>query len=445
MVIVEGQRDLVRLEFVRLFARRQETAAKPAIPRTLRRVTLEDDLRTLADGVRQRLPVLSTRIARRLREEIPEFYLRDDPVLRAAENETITTSVRDILDGITEERPPPERASDTRLREARLAAQAGVDLHALLRTSRVGQALTWDCILEVADELIPDTAQRLPVLRHVSHYHFAWNDRVTASIIEAYQTEYHAFYLQGRDRKRRALVRDLLAGIPVNEAALGYALRGRHLGVIAWGSAPETTIKKAASSLGWQALVVSGAAGTVVGWLGRSNTSASADSDLATVEVPPETFLAVGQYANDVEGMQRSYRQAWQAYRVARLHPQPLTRYATVALEALVLRDLPAVRDFVVEQLGPLYGGDERARVLRETLRAYFVNGQNAASAAAEIGIHERTVAYRLRAAEKVLERPIVTSRDELSMALRMYVLLQAGEDAGPSDEGAQLLDSAPL
>ena len=72
-------------------------------------MTLEDDLRILADGVRERLPALATKIARRLREEIPEFYLRDDPVLRAAESETITTSIRDILDGMTEERPPPEQ------------------------------------------------------------------------------------------------------------------------------------------------------------------------------------------------------------------------------------------------------------------------------------------------------------------------------------------------
>lgn len=408
-------------------------------------MTLDPDLRILADGVRERLPSLSDKIARRLREEIPEFYLRDDPVLRAAESETITTSIRDILDGITEERPPPERASDTRLREARLAAQADVDLHALLRTSRVGQALTWDCILEVADALIPDAARRLPVLRHVSQYHFAWNDKVTASIIEAYQAEYHAFYLQGRDRKRRALVRDLLAGIPVDEAALGYATRGRHVGLIAWGVAPEATIKKAAASLGWQALTVTGAAGTVVGWLGRPTTRPSADSDLSAADVPAETFLAVGKYANDVEGMRRTYRQAWQAYRVARLHPQPLTRYSAVALEALVLRDLPAVRDFVVEQLGPLHGGDERARVLRETLRAYFASGQNAATTAAMIGVHERTVAYRLRSAEKVLERSIVTARDELSIALRMYALLEEGEGADLASVENQVLGPAPL
>jgi hypothetical protein len=408
-------------------------------------VTLEDDLQAVADGVRERLPELTTRIARRLRDEIPEFYLRDNPALRAGETESISSSIRDILDGVTEERPPPERASDARLREARLAAQADVDLHALLRTSRVGQALTWDCILEVADELMPQSSQRLPVLRHISQYQFIWNDRVNASIIEAYQQEYRAFYLQGRDRKRRALVRDLLAGIPVDESALGYSLRGRHLCVIAWGAAPEAAIKKAAASLGWQSLTVSGAAGTVVGWLGRPNTKIASDDDLSALDAAPETFLAVGQYGDNLDGMQRSYRQAWQAYRVAQIHPQPMTRYTSVALEALVLRDLPAVRDFIVEQLGPLYRSDERAKVLRETLSAYFASGQNAASTASVIGVHERTVAYRLRSAEKILDRSIATSRDELSIALRMYALLQEQERADLVALQDQVVGPAPL
>lgn len=427
----------------------------PTRPGTTLRVTcavsypwhmaLEDDVRRVADGVRERLPSLSTAIARRLREEVPEFYLRDDPVLRAAEGETITTAVRDLLDSLIEDRPPPDHASDATLREARLAAQAGVDLYALLRTSRVGQALTWDCLLEVADELIPDAARRLPVLRHVSRYHFAWNDRVSVSVIEAYQREHDAFYLRGRDRKRRALVRDLLAGIPVSEAALGYGMRGRHLGIISWGATPEATIKKAAIALGWQALTVSGAADTVVGWLGRPTTKPSEDDDLSAIEVPSETFLALGQWANDAEGMRLTYRQAWQAYRVARIRPQPLTRYSAVALEALVLRDLPAVQDFVVEQLGPLYGADERAGVLRETLSAYFANGQNAASTALVIGVHERTVAYRLRSAEKWLGRSIAASRDELSIALRMYDLLRADERKGEALSTEQIFDHAPL
>lgn len=409
-------------------------------------VTLEDDLRTLAEGVRARLPALTQTIARRLREEVPEYYNQDDPLLGAAESDAIAASLRDILDGLAEGRTPPEQASDSILREARLAAQADVDLHALLRTSRVGQAATWDCLLEVADELLPEAERRLPVLRRASQYHFAWNDRVAASIIDAYQKERNAFYFHGRDRKRRAMVRDLLAGIPIDDAALGYSVRGRHLGVVAWGDAPEAAVKQLATALGWQSLTVSGTGGTVLGWIGRPAGKAAGDDDLSRLELPTHTQLACGEYANDMDGMRLSHRQAWQAYRVARIKGTPITWYRKVALEALVLRDLPAVRNFVRQELGPLYGSAERAVVLRETLRAYFASGQNAASTAAVIGVHERTVAYRLRSVEKWLDTSINAVRDELSVALRLSDLLQddTGErDLTPYEDGS--LDASPL
>lgn len=400
-----------------------------AIDGSLRWVTLEDDLQTLAQGVSDRLPALKGRIVRRLREEVPEYYAQDDPALFAAQKESTDASLRGILDGLVAGRTPPEQASDSILREARLAAQANVDLHVLLHTSRVGQATTWDCFLEVADELLPQAGQRLPVLRHASQYHFAWNDRVTALIIDAYDKERSAFFFHGRDRKRRAMVRDLLAGIPVDEVALGYSLRGRHLGFVVWGDAPEVGVRQLTTMLGWPFLTVPGTGGTVLGWVGRPAGKMAGDNDLLKLDLPQGTYLACGEYANDAEGMRLSHRQAWQAYRVARITSQPITWYRKVALEALVLRDLSAVRDFVRQELGPLYGTAERAVVLRATLRAYFASGQNAASTAAVIGVHERTVAYRLRSVEKWLGTTITTVRDELSVALRLSDLLQDEAD----------------
>ena len=102
-----------------------------------------------------------------------------------------------------------------------------------------------------------------------------------------------------------------------------------------------------------------------------------------------------------------------------------VTEYADVALEALVLRDSQALRDFVHREIGPLNGTDQRSTVLRETLRAYFATGQNGASTAHVLGIHERTVAYRLRSIEERLGTTVQKRRDELSAALRFRALLQ--------------------
>lgn len=399
-------------------------------------MALEDNLRNLADAIRERLPAVADAIQHRLREEVPEYYAHDDPRIAASETETIVSSLRSILDGLTENREPPDHASEVTLREARLAAQANLDLHALLHTSRVAQAYLWDVFLEVANARIPDDEERLAVLRRVSKFHFDWNDKVAASVIDAYQKEYNAFYLQGRDRKRRAMVRDILAGLPVETASLGYQLRGRHLALIAWGSSPEAAVKRIATAFGWQVLTVVGSDDTVLGWIGRPGTKPTGDEDLSNVDLGPDTYVACGQYANDVEGFRLSHRQARQAHRVARVCSQQVTWYHDVALEALVLRDLTAARDFVFQELGPLHATGERARVLRTTLRAYFASGQNAASTATVIGVHERTVAYRLRSIEKWLGVSVSARRDELSVALRLFELLEAQRDADPEASG---------
>ncbi|MHA3700706.1 PucR family transcriptional regulator [Jatrophihabitans sp. YIM 134969] len=404
-------------------------------------MAVEDDLRLLADGVGAQMSALTRTIARRLREEVPEYYERDDPVLGAAETDAIAASLRDVLDGLVEGRIPPDRASDSILREARLAAQADIDLHALLRTSRVGQAAMWDSFLQVSNDLIPDAGRRLAALRRASQYHFAWNDRVAESIIDTYEKERNLFYFQGRDRKRRAILRDLLAGIPVDEAALGYPLQGRHLGIVVWGDAPETVIKQLSAGPGRRTLTVAGTGDTTLGWVSWPGSPSSAQDAVASLSLPPDTFIACGEPANDADGMRLSHRQAWQAYRVARIRTQPITRYRRVALEALVLRDIPAARDFVKRELGPLSDSSERSVILRDTLRAYFASGQNAASTASVIGVHERTVAYRLRSVESLLSVSVATARDDLSVALRLFDLL--GDDTNDLD--LPLHDDGPL
>lgn len=150
----------------------------------------------------------------------------------------------------------------------------------------------------------------------------------------------------------------------------------------------------------------------------------------------PGTFLALGDVGQGIEGFRLSHRQAWQAYRVSRLHPKPIVRYADVALESLLLRDRRAVRDFVKRELAALDETDTRADVLRATLEAYFRCGQNAASTAQAIHVHERTAAYRLRSIESRLGVTISARRDELAVALRLANLL-GNEEPSALDEAA--------
>jgi DNA-binding PucR family transcriptional regulator len=241
-------------------------------------------------------------------------------------------------------------------------------------------------------------------------------------VAEAYQQEREAHFRDREQRKRR-LVRDLIAGLPVDTSQLAYDLSRPQLALIAWGKEPDRAIMQLGDTAGCQLLTVPGASDVLWGWLsGR----ALRDYDSARLRrfAPPEgTCVAIGEVLDGVDGFRRTHEQAWQAYQVASIKPQPVTLYRDISLVALVLRDRQGARNFVAEELGELAASDPKATMLRETLSAYFAAGQNAAAAAAALRIHDRTVAYRVRSAETRLGFPISTRRDELGVALRLAEL----------------------
>ena len=101
---------------------------------------------------------------------------------------------------------------------------------------------------------------------------------------------------------------------------------------------------------------------------------------------------------------------------------------ADVALLALTLRDPVAAREFVLQRARIARARhDERSELLCATLLcAYFASGQNAAAAAAALGVHDRTVRYRVRSIEERLGRSILARREELGVALRLaHVVLR--------------------
>lgn len=380
---------------------------------------IESGLRGVAHALEDRIPEVAAAINERIGTEVPEYEVSGDPVLLDVAERVPFEALRDIFFGLGHGREPPERATGSAIEEARLAAQANIDLQVLLRTYRVAQAVTWEAIVEEVERRIEDADTRMAILRLASRYHFAWNDRMMAIVIGVYQSERDAL-LRSRERRKRQVVRDLLDGLPADSSEIAYNLRGHHLGVVAWGQAADQAILKLARSLEGRALTIQGTGDTILGWIGGDGVAKPRGQMLAPFDVPAATYLAIGTPVFGREGFQLTHRQAWQAYRVARFKSQAVTLYSDVALESLLLQDVQSVRDFVQYSLGSMADDDERARVLRTTLLAYFSTGQNASSAAQLLGVHERTVAYRLRSVEKRLGISVARRRDELSIALRL-------------------------
>ena len=269
-----------------------------------------------------------------------------------------------------------------------------------------------------------------------SRWLFTYMDWMTRRVSEAYRRE-RDLLVRDRERRTRQLVRDLLDDVPIDAARLPYSLEQVHLGVVAWGEAPERALADAAEAAGLRAADGVRDRRDGLGLARRDAGGGRARGRRARPRRPrprtastcppargwsrrPARGWPSGRPARASRGSAASHRQAMSTYRIARETTQPVTTFADVALLALTLQDPTLAREFVRCELGPLAGDDARSRLLRETLRAYFDAGQNAAAAAAALGVHERTVTYRLRSIEERLGRPLRTRRDELGVALRL-------------------------
>jgi DNA-binding PucR family transcriptional regulator len=216
-----------------------------------------------------------------------------------------------------------------------------------------------------------------------------------------------------------------LAAVAAAGAGAGeYDLGGQHLAVITWGAEPEQAITDLGRRAGATALVVPGQGGTLWGWLGSTSIAPSWRSLSRCVRLPADTFLALGTPAAGADGFRLSHRQALEAARVLRLTGARLGTYDELSIEALVLRDERAARDFMERELGSLLDDRKRTQVLLQTLRAYIECNWNAASTGARLAVHERTVGYRLATIEERLGHSLAARREEIGIALRLHAAL---------------------
>jgi hypothetical protein len=384
-------------------------------------IKLDHALADLAAELRDDIPRFIERSLVLMHDETPEFFVRDDdPDFVEVYRQSYYQQLALIYDGLQdrwsiEGATPPALA----IEEARMSASLGIPLGSLLQGYRTSHRLIFETILSAAHAKIADETLRAEVLRIASRWLFTYMDWATVQVTEVYERE-RDLLVRDRDRRKRQLVRDLLEGQPVDPSPLNYVLDQEHLGLIAWGHEPERALVALRETTGLAMLVVTGADPTAWGWLGANELTPANERAIRSFTPPGGVRLALGERGRGLDGFRLSHRQAWNTYRLARGGDDAVTWHADVALLALTLQDAAVAREFVVRELGSLAGEDERSDLLRETLAAYFATGQNAAAAAAALGVHDRTVLYRLRSIEERLGRPILARREELGVALRL-------------------------
>lgn len=378
-------------------------------------------------------------VAQMLRE-IPE--LGGDPALEELLRTSVGDNVRSGLERFGSGAPEPGQAAPgSAIAYARLLAQRGVPVSALLRAYRLGQAAFQERVLAAIARSGADQETVLRATIELTTASFAYIDGLAEQVVRVHEAERDA-WLQRRTAARAGTVAALVGGGPVDaeraERELGYPLHGRHLGVVAWYDAgvddPLPRLERAvarlarAGSCAGTPLVVPADGWTVHAWLPALDDVPATD--------PDGPWLAFGEPGVGLDGFRATHRQARQAQSVALAVPPAararLTTVADAGLVALLRADPAALRTFVHEVLGGLATDDEQHARLRETLRVYLEHQGSLAGAATVLSLHRNTVLYRLRRAEAARGRALTHRRLDLEVALRACLLL------GPTVLGAQ-------
>jgi hypothetical protein len=390
----------------------------------LDREMLQDHAARLAAGLQAREAELCQAIMVRVRHLAPDADRDHDPTRVDAMRATIQAAVGSWLKRVARGEAGVVGLPSGSWENVRLAARHGTTLSATLQSYVTGHLVSWEFIVEEVESMDLEETERVALLKRISLLETSYFNELIALVSEAYLRERERLTRTHEQRVAQA-IGEVLAGGDGSELDPGYALSGHHVGLVVSGGAPDEVVRRVACELDRQWLYVSRSERTLWVWLGGEQPLDLARLSRALGDAGEEAIAAAGEPAHGVDGFRLTHHQAVAAYAVAQRSGQPWTRYADVALVAWALRDEQLGAAFVDLYLGPLGAVDRRQAALRETLRAYFASGQNGASAAAALGVHERTVTHRLRAVEELMGSPVYARRAELETALRVEELLR--------------------
>jgi hypothetical protein len=361
----------------------------------------------------------------RMQEEVPGYFI--DCGLDGVELAIESTAdwQMGFSSAIARSAPIPDVPPPMALREAFVTARTGIPWSAVEKTIWVGQREIIGEMFRWARGENLEQGTEHEVLHHAVRVVGTYCAELATMLAGEYELERDRCVRRGEHRRIDA-IKGLLAGMEISDAPLGYSLDCEHLGAVAWGVAAEESLREIGERLGCRLLLSPGGGGSMWAWFGGRPSIKSSPDTLDAWDLPADTYIALGTRRPGRTGFVASHNEALEAQRVGRLSGETVTRYDNVAIEAFLLRDERMAHAFVRRELRGIADSTERSTRLRETLGAYFRLGNNGTAAAANLGVHERTIAYRLSQVESTLGYRAYLRREEISVALRLRTLLFA-------------------
>ncbi|WP_306318560.1 MULTISPECIES: CdaR family transcriptional regulator [unclassified Streptomyces] len=414
-------------------------ALQSAAPDEAGRLT-EARVAALAAHMRERLPELTRRVQTVLAEKVTD--LQGDPRLLDLLYGSTESNLETVIEVVRYGIPADDLTAPSAAEEyARRLARHGISSNALTRAYRLAHeyVLDWASSWIVAEE--PDPVVAYAACREFTGMTFRYIDSVSEQVVRVYEAERER-YLANRGTVRAAMITSLLAGEQVRtsaaEAALGYGLGQRHLGVVLWGADRRTSTQELRLAEALLAEVATAAGGKGQPLLGRNDGSGSwgwiplghgtRPLDLVRMEQIVASAgaglrVAIGSPAAGVEGFRQTHVEALRARTVAMAaaeRARMVTSFTEpgVRAAALLAADPDAARQLVRDALGALAADTEPAARLRGTLLAFVAEKGSYVATAERTHLHKNTVKYRVDRAIEERGRPLDGDWLDLELAL---------------------------
>jgi DNA-binding PucR family transcriptional regulator len=358
-----------------------------------------------------------------------------DAAIAAEVSASNRANVRRLLTAVARRdgRPPPADVPAEALDVARTTVRRGIEDPAVIyQAYRSGQLVAWQRWLETASRMVP-TTQLVAVLQLSSQIIFRYVDVAIGQVLAEAQREREEL-LGGALARRTEAIRLILDGAPIDRRRaserLGYELARRHTGLVLWvepaGAAPgalESAATLLAAAVGARRpLLLAAGVTTLWAWLGTDDDPDPSALRDAIAAADPNVRVAVGPTHAGITGFRRTHAAAIaiQGLLAGRGGAERLAYYRELEVTALAAQDRERAADFVATTLGPLAADNATASRLRETLRVFIDEADNAPRAGVRLHTHRNTVLQRVARATELLGHPYGEHRLELALALEL-------------------------